>query len=208
MYRSALDPHWLSPQRAPPAQEDANNNTIGSVSNNPLGNHSNAIDSKLIGNLSNEDNEDSDTSAPSVKIMKYTGGDSDIMGMPMDTLLYTWNDEPFLTDGNNKQILIGGVMDDDEDDQKPTLEEIESMLITSNGSEQNNNLAELKPLPPFTGEFKVLQKRIESNMSGKLKVIKKKRKKKRNMLSCVIIMINVNFLRTEIDLGIFYVTYL
>ncbi|KAI5715013.1 hypothetical protein M8J77_008996 [Diaphorina citri] len=83
--------------------------------------------------------------------MKYTGGDSDIMGMPVDTLFYTWNDEPFLTDGNNKQILIGGVMDDDDEDQKPTLEEIETMLMVPNDSEQNNNLAELKPLPPFTG---------------------------------------------------------
>lgn len=139
MYRGALDPHWLSPHRAPPAQEDTNNNTIS--------NHSNE---KLLSNLGDEN--DSDTSASGVKIMKYTGGDSDIMGMPMDTLLYTWNDEPFLTDGNNKQILIGDVMDDDEDDQKPTLEEIESMLLTSNGNEQNNNLAELKPLPPFTGK--------------------------------------------------------
>lgn len=197
MYRSALDPHWLSPHRAPPvSQEDANNNNTSPTADSKLltSCHSNE-DSKLLssGCHSNEDhglllnsedtsvllssvspsndeqsvsgcgsnetsvlgcrtNED-DTSAPRVKSMKYTGGDSDIMGMPMDTLLYTWSDEPFLTDGNNKQILIGGVMDDDDDDQKPTLEEIESMLLTSNGSEENNNLAELKPLPPFTGKL-------------------------------------------------------
>jgi hypothetical protein len=44
-------------------------------------------------------------------------------------------------------------MDDDDEDQKPTLEEIETMLMVPNDSEQNNNLAELKPLPPFTGEW-------------------------------------------------------
>ncbi|XKL60535.1 hypothetical protein PGB90_007592 [Kerria lacca] len=94
--------------------------------------------------------------------MKLSGGDSEILGMPVDTLLVnTWNSSDF-TSADVRHFLIGedtkltlGDTDDENNDQKPTIDDLDLLLTTTTtttGSHHaNNTLVELKPLPPFTG---------------------------------------------------------
>lgn len=130
-----MDPAWLSPHRGPPDE------------------------SKVT------------------QKMKLTDGDSEILSMPVDTLLMNpWpNNEfigtdvrHFLTEENAKLALVDSD-DEDDIDQKPSIDFDDLLLTTSTtnsstnsrhsgnpivaGSHQvvNNSLAELKPLPPFTG---------------------------------------------------------
>lgn len=129
-----LDPAWLSPHRGPPDE------------------------SKVT------------------QKMKLTDGDSEILSMPVDTLLMNqWpNNEfigtdvrHFLTEENAKLALVDSD-DDDDIDQKPSIDFDDLLLTTTTNSSTNsrhpsnpvvagshpvvnNSLAELKPLPPFTG---------------------------------------------------------
>lgn len=107
--------------------------------------------------------------------MKLTDGDSEILSMPVDTLLMgQWNNSEFigpdvrhfLTEENAKLALVDSD-DDDDIDQKPSIDFDDLLLTTSTNNHNrhsnstmvanphaavvNNSLAELKPLPPFIG---------------------------------------------------------
>lgn len=94
--------------------------------------------------------------------MKLSGGDSEMLGMPVDTLLMNpWNNNDF-TNADVRHFLIGedtkltlGDTDDENNDQKPTIDDLDLLLTatttTAGPLQPNNTLAELKPLPPFTG---------------------------------------------------------
>ncbi|KAL0281042.1 UNVERIFIED_CONTAM: hypothetical protein PYX00_002157 [Menopon gallinae] len=82
--------------------------------------------------------------------MKFSG-EAEILGVPVDTLFLnnSWGSGgscDFLIDGTTKLML------DNSDDEmaKVTMDTLDSILL-NNSSEGNGNLAELKPLPPFTG---------------------------------------------------------
>lgn len=163
-----LDPPWLSPHRAPP-----------------------------------------DDSTKVAHKMKLSGGDSEMLDMPVDTLLLnSWNnnnnnnnnphhhhnhhhhhhhhnnnnngnhhnngnneDDDDFTNADVRHFLIGedtkltlGAVDTDDEtnDQKPTIDDLDLLLTATNTTtsvaaaaaslhHNNNTLAELKPLPPFTG---------------------------------------------------------
>ncbi|XP_065203739.1 ichor [Planococcus citri] len=115
------------------------------------------------------------------------GGDSEMLGMPVDTLLMNpWNSNNDFTNADVRRFLIGedtkltlgaaDIDDDDDDndivnDQKPTIDDLDMLLTATTTSStttlsgpgpgggptlhhnnhNNNTLAELKPLPPFTG---------------------------------------------------------
>lgn len=106
--------------------------------------------------------------------MKLTDGDSEILSMPVDTLLMNpWPSNEFigtdvrhfLSEENAKLALVDSD-DDDDIDQKPSIDFDDLLLTTTTNSPANNrqpnnpvasshpvnnSLAELKPLPPFTG---------------------------------------------------------
>ncbi len=94
--------------------------------------------------------------------MKLSGGDSEILGMPVETLLMNpWNNNTEFGNADVRHFLIGedtkltlGDTDDEAIDQKPNID-LEDLLstatITTAAHQPNNTLAELKPLPPFTG---------------------------------------------------------
>ena len=82
--------------------------------------------------------------------MKF-GGEAEILGVPVDTLFLNnnWGSGgscDFLIDGTTKLMLENN----EEDMAKVTMDTLDSLLLTNN-NESNGNLAELKPLPPFTG---------------------------------------------------------
>lgn len=75
------------------------------------------------------------------------GGDAEILGLPVDSLFNnnSWGSGggcDFL-DGGSKLLLEG-----EEEMTKVTMETLDSMLL---GNSPDGSLAELKPLPPFTG---------------------------------------------------------
>lgn len=75
------------------------------------------------------------------------GGDAEILGLPVDSLFTnsSWGSGgacDFL-DGGSKLLLEG-----EEEMTKVTMETLDSMLL---GNSHDGSLAELKPLPPFTG---------------------------------------------------------
>lgn len=82
--------------------------------------------------------------------MKYgssSGGDSEVLGMPVDSLLLSncWSTDHFIVDSNPKNFLGD---DSEEEPESKGIDELE-LLLQPESNEQNNNLAELKPLPPF-----------------------------------------------------------
>ncbi|BES97087.1 ZnF_C2H2 [Nesidiocoris tenuis] len=94
--------------------------------------------------------------------MKYQQNDPEILGLPVDSLMSSWGGtspsggDHLLVDG---KVMLGTGTDDDEDTKSP-IDELDLLLTSTSpsvggsggGSEPNNNdLAELKPLPPFTG---------------------------------------------------------
>lgn len=85
--------------------------------------------------------------------MKITGGDSPfIIGMPVDLMSTCWAvSEHFLGSATHHKAMLGDTEDEDSN-SKSAMDDFELILKNSPNSEQNNNnLAELKPLPPFTG---------------------------------------------------------
>ncbi|XP_046667829.1 ichor [Homalodisca vitripennis] len=84
--------------------------------------------------------------------MKITGGDSPfIIGMPVDLMNSCWAvSEHFLGSASHQKTMLGDTEDEDSN-SKSAMDDFELILKNSSPSEQNNNLAELKPLPPFTG---------------------------------------------------------
>lgn len=84
--------------------------------------------------------------------MKITGGDSPfIIGMPVDLMNSCWAvSEHFLGSATHHKTMLGDTEDEDSN-SKSAMDDFELILKSSPPSEQNNNLAELKPLPPFTG---------------------------------------------------------
>ncbi|KAJ9595356.1 hypothetical protein L9F63_027259, partial [Diploptera punctata] len=109
------------------------------------------------------------TTSTSPNIMKFSGGDSEILcgGGPVDTLLLTtcWSGagsgggtgtEHFLIDGPAHKLVMDSCSTTDEDSAtKATMDALDSLLLTSSSQNSppgsNTNFAELKPLPPFTG---------------------------------------------------------
>lgn len=81
--------------------------------------------------------------------MKFTG-DSEILGLPVDTLMNPWSSqEHMLIDGNSQKLMLG---EEDDSNSKSGMDDLDLLLTSTQSSEpNNNNLAELKPLPPFTG---------------------------------------------------------
>ncbi|XP_024081559.1 zinc finger protein 530 isoform X1 [Cimex lectularius] len=110
--------------------------------------------------------DENDESWPTHWKMKFPG-DSDVLGLPVDSLMTNWSNGDHHHHHNHHQLLIEGgsqklmlssgggggnsVPDDDDDDSKSPLDEFDLLMSSSQPSEPNNNLAELKPLPPFTG---------------------------------------------------------
>ncbi|XP_054271390.1 ichor [Macrosteles quadrilineatus] len=81
--------------------------------------------------------------------MKIAGGDSPfIIGMPLDLMNSCWAvSEHFLGAASHQKTMLGDTEDEDSNSKMDDFE----LILKSSPSEQNNNLAELKPLPPFTG---------------------------------------------------------
>uniref|UniRef100_A0A1B6D8U4 C2H2-type domain-containing protein n=1 Tax=Clastoptera arizonana TaxID=38151 RepID=A0A1B6D8U4_9HEMI len=83
--------------------------------------------------------------------MKLSGGDSEIIGMSVEPLLMNtcWNiAEHFLDTSAHQKIMLGDTEDEDSN-SKSAMEDLDLLLKSAHNTEQNNNLAELKPLPPF-----------------------------------------------------------
>lgn len=82
--------------------------------------------------------------------MKF-GGEAEILGVPVDTLFLNSNwgsggSCDFLIDGTTKLMLENN----DDDMGKVSMDTLDSLLM-ANSNDGNGSLAELKPLPPFTG---------------------------------------------------------
>lgn len=82
--------------------------------------------------------------------MKFSG-EAEILGVPVDALFLNnnWGSGgscDFLIDGTTKLMLENN----DDDMGKVTMDTLDSLLLT-NSDDGNGSLAELKPLPPFTG---------------------------------------------------------
>lgn len=70
--------------------------------------------------------------------------------MPVDLMNSCWAvSEHFLGSASHQKNMLGDTEDEDSN-SKSAMDDFERILKSS-PSEQNNNLAELKPLPPFTG---------------------------------------------------------
>lgn len=83
--------------------------------------------------------------------MKFSG-DSEILSLTIDNLMNTWsNGEHMLIDGNSQKLMLG---EEEDSNSKGAMDDLDLLLTSTqspNAQEPNNNLAELKPLPPFTG---------------------------------------------------------
>lgn len=97
---------------------------------------------------------DSPPPSTSLPKMKLSGGDSEILGMQVEPLLMNscWNIAEHFLDTSSHQKLMLGDTEDEDSNSKSAMDDLDMLLKTAHNSEQNNNnLAELKPLPPFTG---------------------------------------------------------
>lgn len=152
-----LDPPWLSPDRAPPgdSSEIGLSNKINNNNNNINNNNSNSKSLSLPAGLvitpiiTTGTVANSSASVPKMKYGTSSGGDSEVLGMPVDSLLLNscWSTDHFIVDSNSKNLLIGEDSEE-ENESKTGIDDLE-LLLTAGSHEQNNNLAELKPLPPF-----------------------------------------------------------